>query len=250
MFSNRYTFIFSSILIVVVGVFLALAANGLKPFQEANKKIEKIQYILNSAHIENTKSNAQQVYQSHLLYELLVDEQGNILEKYDYKTPVARIPFEVNIKEAFKNFQEKGKAELPVYVLKKGTDTLHVFPMFGTGLWGPIWGYMAVKNDFETIEGAVFDHEGETPGLGAEIATPKFQAQFPGKKFIKNNEIRPPHLVKGGASNSAYEKEYDVDAISGGTITSKGTTAMIEKAFSFYKPFILKNRKKFNHEDK
>lgn len=244
MFSNRYTFVFSIIVVTIVGIFLALAANGLKPFQEANIKIEKIQYILNSAHIENAKSNAEKLYRDHLIYELLVDEQGNIVEKYDYQTPVRIIPFEVNIKEAYKQFQEKGKAQLPVYVLKKGRDTIYVFPMYGMGLWGPIWGYVALKSDFETIEGAVFDHKGETPGLGAEIATKKFQAQFPGKKIIKNEDIRPPRLVKGGRNNPSYEQTYDVDAISGGTITSNGTSEMIEKTFSFFQAFILKNRKK------
>lgn len=251
MFSNRYIFIYSTILIIIVGVLLAIAASGLQPFQQANIKTEKIQYILNSAHIENNKQNAEKTYKEHLIAELLVDETGNILNTYDYRERTTEPkPFDIKIKEAFKEFQEKGKSQLPIFILKKGSDTIYVFPMFGTGLWGPIWGYLALRSDFETIEGAVFDHKGETPGLGAEIANSTFQAQFPGKKIFKDDELRPVHLVKGGKTNPLYDPMHDVDAISGGTITSNGTTQMIEKTLSFFKSFIEKNRKNYQHENK
>ncbi|MCX7697658.1 MAG: NADH:ubiquinone reductase (Na(+)-transporting) subunit C [Bacteroidales bacterium] len=250
MFSNRYIFIYSSILIIIVGIMLALASSGLQPFQQANIKTEKIQYILNSAHIENNKQNAEKIYKSHLIAEYLVDNNGNIVSTYNYKNKTSEIiPFEVNIKEAYKTYHEKGKSQLPVFVLKKNQDTIYVLPMYGLGLWGPIWGYMALKSDFETIEGAVFDHKGETPGLGAEISTPVFQAQFSGKKIFKNNDLRPVRLVKGGKNNPQFDPFHDVDAISGGTITSNGTTDMIEKALKFFEPFLEKNRKKYHHEN-
>lgn len=100
-----------------------------------------------------------------------------------------------------------------------------VIPLKGTGLWGPIWGYLALDNS-STVVGAVFDHKGETPGLGGEIATDKFASRFIGKKM----DTQAIHLAK----NADRGNPYEVDAISGGTMTSNGVTAMLEKAYNDY----------------
>ena len=100
-----------------------------------------------------------------------------------------------------------------------------IIPLQGTGLWGPIWGYLAV-DDRRTIKGAVFDHKGETPGLGGEIATDKFAKQFIGKSILGQ-----PLVLKKNADKSS---PYEVDAISGGTMTSNGVTAMLAKAYYEY----------------
>lgn len=245
MFSNRYIFIFSTIMVVVVAVLLALAATALKPFQDQNVRVEKMQYILNSAHIENTTKDAETLYNQHVFAEYLVNPKGEITGTYskDEKTGSAR-PFDVDFKVQLKEFNEKKTGEFPVYLCAKGTDTLYVFPLLGKGLWGPIWGYIALKSDLNTVEGAVFDHKGETPGLGAEIATPTFQSQFAGKTILdQNDSLASIVLVKGGKSNGLYRPEHDVDAISGGTITSNGTSKMIKDCLSIYLPFISKLKK-------
>ena len=100
-----------------------------------------------------------------------------------------------------------------------------ILPLHGTGLWGPIWGYLALDCS-GNVTGAVFDHKGETPGLGGEIATDKFAEQFIGKKM----DVRPIVLKKKADPISPYE----VDAISGGTMTSNGVNAMLEDAFNEY----------------
>ncbi len=91
------------------------------------------------------------------------------------------------------------------------------------GLWGDIWGYVALEKDMDTVAGIIMAHKGETPGLGAEIATPKYQAQFAGKKLFKGDEFVSVKLRKGGAQ----DPEHEVDGISGGTKTSDGVTAML-----------------------
>lgn len=101
-----------------------------------------------------------------------------------------------------------------------------ILPLKGTGLWGPIWGYLALDNT-STVVGAVFDHKGETPGLGGEIATDKFASRFIGKKM----DTQAIHLKK----NADRGNPYEVDAISGGTMTSNGVTAMLAKAYEDYK---------------
>ena len=100
-----------------------------------------------------------------------------------------------------------------------------ILPLKGTGLWGPIWGYLALDNE-STVVGAVFDHKGETPGLGGEIASDKFAQRFIGKKM----DTEAIHLKK----NADKSNPYEVDAISGGTMTSNGVTAMLQSAFDDY----------------
>jgi Na+-transporting NADH:ubiquinone oxidoreductase subunit C len=100
-----------------------------------------------------------------------------------------------------------------------------VIPLKGTGLWGPIWGYLALDST-STVVGAVFDHKGETPGLGGEIATDKFAARFIGKKM----DTQAIHMAKNADKGNPYE----VDAISGGTMTSNGVSAMLAKAYEDY----------------
>lgn len=100
-----------------------------------------------------------------------------------------------------------------------------ILPLKGTGLWGPIWGYLALDAE-STVVGAVFDHKGETPGLGGEIASDKFAQRFIGKRM----DAEPIHLKK----NADPANPYEVDAISGGTMTSNGVTAMLQQAYNDY----------------
>jgi Na+-transporting NADH:ubiquinone oxidoreductase subunit C len=110
-----------------------------------------------------------------------------------------------------------------------------VLPLYGQGLWGPIWGYIGLNEDKNTVFGMYFSHQGETPGLGAEIASKKFQTPFIGKRITKDGVFTSIAVVKPG--NSVNERDY-VDGISGGTITSKAVDAMMNNCLSQYDKFI------------
>ena len=119
-------------------------------------------------------------------------------------------------------------------------DTLHILPLEGKGLWGPIWGYVSLKEDMSTIAGVTFDHKGETPGLGAEINTTEFESQFIDKTLFRNGSFVSVMVVKGGAQKGSTS---EVDAISGGTITSKGLEAMVYDGIIKYEKYLSQNRK-------
>ncbi len=106
--------------------------------------------------------------------------------------------------------------------------------MYGAGLWGPIWGYISLDDNKDSIYGTFFDHQGETPGLGAEITTPKFNQAFQQKQIFSGNQLVGIDVVKGGNANGSNQ----VDAISGGTITSKGVESMIKNYLTYYEPFL------------
>ena len=127
---------------------------------------------------------------------------------------------------------------------EKGSETIYIIPLLGKGLWGPVWGNIALKSDFTLVEGVTFGHKSETPGLGAEIDTKEFQKQFIGKRiFNKSGEFTSINVVKGGIDLLPQNlKIHGVDAISGGTITSNAVADMLNNNLSSYVPYFKKHK--------
>lgn len=231
-FSNTYIFIFSIVMVVFVALLLSLAALQLKPFQDKNIEVEKKQNILASINIKSTPQDAVELYAKYITSDFVVNNKGEKQEG------IKAFPVEMKA-ELSKKANDR---ELPVFVgtLDDGTNA-YVVPLRGKGLWGPIWGYLSFKPDMNTVYGAVFDHQGETPGLGAEIATESFQKPFAGKQIFQDStKFISIKVLKGG--NTA-DNIHAVDAISGGTITSKGLEAMLDSCLIQYKPFFIQNHK-------
>lgn len=249
MFTNKYIFTYASVMVILVAAILSTASMVLKPFQEANVKAEKIQGILASATIKTDRAAAEETYQKYIIEELAVDSKGNVVSLFkDGKLLKGDIrPFDIKLKEQLdlkKNAAKGGKTPVwPIFVLEKDGKRAFVVPVRGMGLWGPVWGNIAFESDFNTIAGATFDHKGETPGLGAEINTPWFEAEFTGKTiFDTKGDFVSVKVVKGGVANSNINPAHGVDAISGGTITSDGVSKMLEDCLENYVPYIEKNK--------
>jgi Na+-transporting NADH:ubiquinone oxidoreductase subunit C len=248
-------------MVILVAARLSTASMVLKPFQETNIKAEKIQGILASAKIEAERSDAEQLFNQHIIAELAVDANGNVvMQTKDGKTEwfndevKAAVkyerPFEINLKEELalqekaKNGEAKRPAIFPIFKLEKDGKEYFSVPVRGIGLWGPVWGNIAFENDFNTIAGAIFDHKGETPGLGAEINQSWFEDEFTGKTiFDKQHKFVSVAVVKGGVANSPIDPAHGVDAISGGTITSNGVSDMLQNCLENYVPYIEKTIK-------
>ncbi|MGI6320016.1 MAG: NADH:ubiquinone reductase (Na(+)-transporting) subunit C [Bacteroidales bacterium] len=243
MFSNKYIFIYSSVMVVIVAILLALTSTLLKPAQDNNVKMEKMQMILKSANIEVGFEDAIEKYDEVITSEIVLNTKGEVIAEYTngkFEKGDVRA-FDIELKKELQKI-EKGNPEdanLPLYVFVNKQDTLFIIPIHGKGLWGPVWGNIALKSDKETIAGVTFDHQGETPGLGAEISESKFQEQFVGKKiFDENGSFVSVKVVKGGVANSNINPMYGVDAVSGGTITSQGVDDMIRECLINYENFL------------
>lgn len=254
MFSNRYIFAYTAILVVVVAVVLALAATLLQPMQTRNQDVAKMQEILKSAGIEVDAGNAASTYDSVISSEMMVDRKGNVKGEYrnrDGKWERAqgdlsvRRAFDCNVKVEFDKAARFDRGQgpdglFPVFVCRNG---IRIVPLQGKGLWGAIWGYVALEKDGNTVAGVTFGHKGETPGLGAEIAEKNFQSHFVGKKlFDESGNFVSITVQKGGAEKYPGDISHAVDAISGGTITSKGVTSMLADCLGYYVPFLEKGR--------
>ncbi|MBQ6690627.1 MAG: NADH:ubiquinone reductase (Na(+)-transporting) subunit C [Rikenellaceae bacterium] len=210
--SNVYIIIYSTVMVVIVAVLLAVAALSLKDRQDANILNEKKSAILASL------GAADQNYDE-FINAYAVNAEGEKIEG-----------------DVFVMLQDlKGSFEQGQYPVFEAKDGRVVLPITGTGLWGPIWGYIALESDMNTIAGIVLDHSGETPGLGAEIATPAHQAMYKGKQIFEGDEFVSVTLKKGGASEG---NTHEVDAISGGTKTSDGVSAMLKNSLENYLPLL------------
>ena len=132
----------------------------------------------------------------------------------------------------------EGNRQLPLFIYNgDGGEKIYIVSVRGSGLWDAIWGNVALQSDFTTVVGASFDHAGETPGLGAEIKdNPAFSKQFGGKKIYKDGEYVSVGVIKGGAKDIAYE----VDGLSGATVTADGVDEMLYRGIKYYEPFFGK----------
>jgi Na+-transporting NADH:ubiquinone oxidoreductase subunit C len=239
-------------MVIIVAAVLSSASSFLKPLQDRNIRTEKMKDILNSARIQGEKSETEKLYDEHIVREEAINSKGEVISVYEggklVKGEVR--PFEINLKEELHKLSQlkAGKSDqepaFPVYIYEKNGEKFYIIPMLGKGLWGPIWGNIALKQDLNTVFGVTFDHKSETPGLGAEINTKAFQEQFVGKElFDANGDFTSIAVVKGGISTLSQEKHiHAVDAISGGTITSVGVDEMMKVSLSNYIVYIKNNR--------
>jgi Na+-transporting NADH:ubiquinone oxidoreductase subunit C len=226
---NLYTFIYAAVMVIIVASTLALVSQGLKPRQVRNEMVAKKTDILQSVNIASTNMDAEAKYGE------IIGESSYIVNYKGEK--VDGVAFDVDMaKEVRKPIEER---LYPVYEARMESGEIkYVLQFRGTGLWGPIWGYISLNNDGQTIYGATFGHKSETPGLGAEIANDDFQAQFKDKKiFNSNGELVSVAVVKGGAPEGAPSA---VEAVSGGTITSHGLENMLSDYFKGYEQFLQK----------
>lgn len=232
--SNTYTIFYSVIMVVIVGVVLAVTYMALKPKQDENIANDKRQQILSAVHITAQDCNVKETYNKYITESYLVNSKGE---------RITGGAFSINMASEIKKPVEK--RQLPVFVCHLATgDVKYILPVYGAGLWGPVWGYVAVDEDGDSVYGAYFSHSGETPGLGAEISTKPFQSQFEGKKLYKNGEFRSIDVMKSG-QKPTDGADY-VNAISGGTITSKGVQSMLADCLVDYSAFLKNLQKEYS----
>lgn len=238
---NVYTVIYTTIVVALVAAILAFVAMTLKPKQDANIKAETISQMLTAAQFY-TKDECSamgndkvlEAYSQNIKEAYTINLKGEKVR--DLNTEVKSIELQDGLKAQNKNIKDgSDAADLPVYVFNKDGKSVTVVPVYGAGLWGPIWGYIALDEDLQTIVGAYFDHDSETPGLGAKIKDdPSFRAEFVGKKV---NVASDPvfSVVKVGTS---ADENSSVDAITGATMTSKGLGEAIAFWLKAYAPFL------------
>ncbi|MBR1594623.1 MAG: NADH:ubiquinone reductase (Na(+)-transporting) subunit C [Alloprevotella sp.] len=225
--SNTYTILYAAGVVVVVAFLLAFAYAALKERSDANERIDKKQQILAALNIRGLdKADVETKYKEVVLQDMIVDAEGNVVNE---GTEQDKAGFAVDRKDF------SGKC-LPLYVCNVDGQKKYVLPMVGKGLWGGIWGFVALDEDAQTVFGSYFSHESETAGLGALIKDQPFQDRFAGKKAYADGAPALTVVKSGAVKDAATE----VDGITGATLTSNGVRDMIKEYLELYKAFLSK----------
>ena len=224
---------FAAVMVAIVGALLAFAATSLKDKQDENIRKEKMQNILASVGVFVEREAAPDMFTTVIKEQLALKSDGTIDESSK--------AFNIDLKNELSKKEEDQR--FPLYVAEQEGKKFYIVPLRGSGLWDAIWGYVALEEDLNTIKGTVFDHKGETPGLGAEITQKWFQDRFIGEKIAdKSGEIVGVEVAKGNTDQS--KEDNKVDAISGATITGNGVTAMIKERLAHYKNYFSTQKSK------
>ena len=230
--SNTYTLVFTSIVTIVLGFFLALAADWLRDLQDLNVENDMRKNILLSlgfkpgAETPWTSDDIQKLFEENI-EALVLDASGQRTEKD---------PKEIA--------SDKNVEFLPIYLKKIGDDVGgYAIPIAGKGLWSTLFGYFAIEPDGRTVKGITFYKHGETPGLGGEVDKPWFQQNFIGKRFVdENDQLLGIHVIKGKVESDDQEAYHKVDGISGATMTGKGLEYFLKDDLVKYEPFFKQVR--------
>ncbi len=227
---NSYTFIYASIVVIIVAFLLAFVSSALHSRQQRNIDLDKMKQVLASLNVTGVK-DAEATYKQYIVSEQLLAENGTVV--------TSTKPYQMGASGdngcAFKCSTADILTQRPVYVASVDGQTKYVFPLYGNGLWGPIWGYVSLNADKQTVYGVYFSHDSETPGLGAEITNhEKFQLPFGGKHVMKDGHVALS-VVKNG---NVKDAEFEVNGLSGATFTSKGVSDMLQKDLQAYAAFL------------
>ncbi|MBX2947285.1 MAG: NADH:ubiquinone reductase (Na(+)-transporting) subunit C [Cyclobacteriaceae bacterium] len=238
--SNLYIVLYAAALTVVCGGLLALASEGLKEKQQANIELEQKKNILSTVMELPKGANIEELY-AKKVKSFVVDSKGKTIEGAQAKDVVVLAEYK----------KPADQRMLPVYEFRNESNPekidFVVLPVFGFGLWDNIWGFVALQEDLNTIQGVSYQHKGETPGLGARIDSKEIQDRYKGKSIYDNDNLVSVVMMKGEGVDYSSDK-HKVDGMSGATLTAKGVNNMLSQYLSLYENY-LKNIKATNAVD-
>jgi len=227
--SNKHTYIFAILMVVLVAFVLSFTSESLKDLQNSNVKKEKMQNILSSVGINVSRDESEDLYLDYISEELSLKLDGTIDSDIE--------AFDINL--ALEVKKDSDTQRFPLYIANVENEKFYVIPLRGAGLWAEIWGYIALREDINTIKGVSFDHKSETAGLGAEITEDWFIDSFTDEKINDSQgNFVGVYLTKSNNDPRNEDKmDNEVDAISGATITGDGVSDMIIERVQNYLPY-------------
>ncbi|PKH50234.1 Na(+)-translocating NADH-quinone reductase subunit C [Tenacibaculum sp. Bg11-29] len=235
--SNGYTLLFAIGMVLIVGALLAFTASSLRPMIDANKRIEKQQNILYAMGVnDNDESSAVFVSKDKVAGEFAKYIKKQLVIEGDKITENTEA-YLINVKKEQTAAKAGNVRKLPLFVGEKDGKTFYIAPIRGKGLWDAVWAYVAMDKNM-VVQGAFFDHKGETPGLGANIKQRYFMDDFIGEDLMNNGSFKGIKVSKSNNDPKNEDKnDNEVDAIAGATITGDGVAAMIKSELGLYVPY-------------
>ena len=228
------TFAVAGTLAVICAIFVSAAAVGLRPIQEANKSLDVKKNILLAASLLKDDTDIEATYKKYVTPRLVDIKTGSYDDSLDTTTydqvKASKDPAKSMViasSDDIANIKRMAKVALVYEVKKDGKLDQIVLPFHGKGLWSTMYGFLAIAPDTKTVRGLTYYQHGETPGLGGEVDNPKWKALWPNKKLFDDNWNVAVRVIKGHVSESSPRAQFEVDGLSGATLTTNGIDAMI-----------------------
>lgn len=242
--------IFAIAMTLVLGSLLAFVSEGLKEKQQAEREFERKKFILGAALgsenidqiIKKNKDDVNTIYASRVK-DFVVDLDGKTIPDLGAVDVIVLKEYKKLQRNGDDQMEEKDgqNCRLPVYTIaKEGSDDVefYVLPIYGFGLWDNIWGYLAVQSDFNTVQGVIFDHKGETPGLGARITEREVQNRYRGKKLYEDGGALASVVMQKGEGADYSSEPHKVNGLTGATITGVGLNIMVKDYVILYSNYL------------
>ena len=235
------------LLCVVCSVIVSAAAVLLKPQQIANKELDRKTNILAAAGLMDPSRSVDELF-SQITSKVVDLETGKYTDAVDpatfdarkaSKDPAMSKALDRNIDTA--SIKRQANYQTVYLVEKEGKIETVILPVHGYGLWSTLYGFLALEGDLNTVVGLGFYSHAETPGLGGEVDNPLWKALWPGKKVYAEGAFDPKiSLIKGKVDPAAAGSEYQIDGLSGATLTSNGVTKLVQfwMGENGYAPFL------------
>jgi len=227
--SDIKTFMTAFVLAVICSFLVSGAAVMLKPMQEKNKELERKKNVLIAGGLLKDGTDIEQVFES--IEIAFIDmktgerSEGKIDDYFNNFKKLSTGPTSIKLTQKQDIAGIKSiPAKVPLFLLKNDDGSLKkvILPIYGSGLWSTMYGFLALESDLNTVSGITFYEHGETPGLGGEIDNPLWKAKWPGKEVYADDGTVALSIVKGGAKGV-----HQVDALSGATLTSRGVQGVV-----------------------
>jgi Na+-transporting NADH:ubiquinone oxidoreductase subunit C len=226
---------------IVCSILVSSAAVALKSHQEENKKLEKIKNILIAGDLLKEDKGIEETYNQYIEAAIIDLESGQPIPEEKYTDDLNTKNFDVKTIASNPNYIKKippdkdlaGIKTMPkymaVYYVKQNTEISKIIlPIYGKGLWSTMYGFIALDKDLRTIEGFTFYEHGETPGLGGEVDNPRWKNSWKGKKAFDENGNERITVIKGRVDPSSDQAKYEVDGLSGSTLTTRGVDHLVK----------------------
>ena len=248
---------------IVCSILVSTAAVMLNARQEENKKIEKIKNILIAGNLYEKGKDVKKIYNNKVEGAIIELETGQKLDESMYNEALNVETFDIKdlagspqngkpIPAAQDIAQIKRMPKyMAVYFVKEGDELKEIIlPVYGKGLWSTMYGFMALASDLKTIEGFTFYEHGETPGLGGEVDNPSWKRIWKGKKAFGDEGEVKIEVIKGRVDPSSQSAIYQVDGLSGSTLTTRGVDNLVKfwLGENGYGPFFDRLREELSHE--
>ena len=233
---NKYIFILT--ITIVASLLLSVASESLKTHTLKNIEIDKKKNIISSVGVDISDFNNFDIdnYFIKNIDTLIINTAGKI----NTSLLIADLKEVENNQTGEVKYFNNEIEYLPMY--KDNDKNAIIIPISGKGLWSTLFGYFAIDtNNYSTVKGITFYKHKETPGLGGEVSKKWFQNNFIGKEIF--NDSRLVSIVVAKAGYADKDNLYQVDGISGATITSKGVSSFIERDLQRYEKYFSNNKK-------